>query len=137
MHRIVDIARIGPASRERLARAGIHTTDALLERCRDRHGRDAVSAQTGLREAQLVRWVQIADLLRIPGIALQEAALLQAAGVGTVDALGARDPQRLSVHLQIVNDVRSIAAQAPSPCTLSRWIDEAQRLARTSRRSAR
>ena len=127
-HRIEDIERIGPASRDLLVLAGIDTTEALLERCRDRIGRARVSAQTGLREAQLIRWVQIADLVRVPGVALEGAALLQAAGVETVDALAARDPQKLAARMRIVNEIRCIAAQAPSERTLSRWIEEARRL---------
>lgn len=89
--RINAIKDINAAHAAKLEAAGITTPDELLEKCAMPEGRKAVAAKTDISESQLLKWVNIADLMRLKGIEPEMSQLLDAAGVGTVTALkGAR-----------------------------------------------
>jgi predicted flap endonuclease-1-like 5' DNA nuclease len=81
--RIEDIEGIGPAYAEKLRAAGISDTDALLERCGPKKAREQLSSASGIAEARIPDWVNMADLFRIPGVGSEYAELLEAAGVGS------------------------------------------------------
>ncbi len=127
-HRIDEIGAIGPEHREKLTSAGIETTEALLERCSDRGGRLHLARQTGLREAQLMRWVGLADLFRVEGVESESAALLEAVGVETSSALGTHEAESLAVRMHVVNEMRRLAPATPSSKTLTAWIHQAREL---------
>ena len=84
VYKIDEIEGIGPAMGEKLMGAKIETTDDLLDRCSDPKGRDEIAAATGLSTSQLLKWTNMADLMRIKGIGRQYAELLEASGVDTV-----------------------------------------------------
>ena len=56
-YKIDDIEGIGPATKEKVARANIKTTDDLLKLCCDKKGRSEIASKTDCSEAQLLkRW---------------------------------------------------------------------------------
>ena len=81
---IEEIEGIGATYGATLGKAGIVSTAALLRRCADPRGRQAVAKETGLGEQHLLKWANLADLMRIKGIGPQWSELLEAAGVDLV-----------------------------------------------------
>lgn len=127
-YKIEEIEGIGPANAEKLARAGIHSSAILLRLCRTRKGRRATAHKTGIAETQLLKWANLADLMRIPGIGSEFSELLEAAGVDTVKELRSRNVENLTATLIEVNAKRKLTRIVPSAKTLSKWIDQAARL---------
>ncbi len=122
MNRVDKIEGIGPVYRAKLEAVGIGTTEALLEQCGARQGRQRIAAATELREAQLLKWVNIADLMRVNGVGKEYSQLLEAAGVDTVRELKMRNPDSLCAKLSEVNEQKKLARRAPTLPEVSAWI---------------
>lgn len=116
---------IGPVYRSKLEAAGIATTDSLLEQCGSREGRRRVASLTGLREAQLLKWVNCADLMRLRGIGKEYSQLLEAAGVDTVRELKMRNPDMLHAKLTEVNANKHLARRSPALHDVTSWVTAA------------
>ena len=124
---IVEVEGIGPAYAEKLASAGIATTDALIERCGSSSGREAVAAATGIGADQLLKWVNHVDLIRINGVGSEYADLLEAAGVDSPAELAQRNAANLAQTFQEVDAARpNWIRQIPSEATIAGWIAEAK-----------
>ena len=91
-YKIEDIEGIGPAYAKKLAAASITTTDHLLEKCCTPAGRKAVAEATGLSESVILKWSNMADLMRISGVGSQFSELLNGAGVDTIKELRTATP---------------------------------------------
>lgn len=129
MRRKVEaIEGVGPEYGERLRAAGVGTCPALLEAGRTPAGRAALAERTGISAVHILRWVNMADLFRISGVAGQRAELLERAGVDTVKELGVRDAESLSRKLAAVNDECRLSRTVPGVTTVRRWIEEAKSL---------
>ena len=127
-YKIEEIEGIGPANAKKLAHAGIHSTAILLRLCRTRKGRRATADKTGISETQLLKWANLADLMRIPGIGGEFSELLEAAGVDTLKELRSRNVDNLAATLLEVNAKRKLTRIVPSAKTLSKWVDQAAQL---------
>jgi predicted flap endonuclease-1-like 5' DNA nuclease len=127
-YRITEIEGIGPSFREKLQGAQIGSTDDLLEQCGSKQGRKSVAEKTGIGEAQLLKWANMADLMRISGIAGQFAELLEAAGVDTVKELGTRNGENLSAAMTEINEQKKLAKASPSAGTVKGWITQAKEI---------
>lgn len=124
--RIEDIEGIGPSIGAALRDAGIDSVDKLLEMCCDRRGRAAIASKTQLSETRILKWVNMADLFRIKGIAGQYAELLEAAGVDTVKELRNRLPENLTAKMSEVNAQRKLVRKVPSVKVVTSWIEQAR-----------
>lgn len=129
--KIEEIEGIGPAYRDKLGQAAIHTTDDLLHQCCGPKGRAEVAAKTGCSEAQLLKWANMADLMRITGIGPEFAELLEAAGVDTVKELRTRRSDNLSAKMAEVNETAKLTRRVPSEDQVSGWIQQAGTLEAT------
>ncbi len=127
-YKIQVIEGIGPAYEQKLVSANITTTDALLELCCDAKGRKAVAEKTGLRESQLLKWANMADLMRISGIGGEYAELLEAAGVDTVKELRHRNAEFLAAKMREVNAQKKLTRVVPSQRVVARWVEQAKAL---------
>lgn len=127
-YRIEDIEGIGPAFAEKLASVGIKNTDAFLKHCADRKGRKRVSNHADLSEKHLLKWANLADLMRISGIGPQYSELLEAAGVDTVKELRNRNAENLAARMKTVQQEKKLTRTAPGVSTVSRWIARAKEL---------
>ena len=128
-YRIEHVEGIGPTDAEKLAAAGIKTTTSLLKACGDRKGRQSVGEDTGISENHLLRWANLADLMRITGVGPRSSELLEAAGVVTVDELRSRSAASLAAGMKRVHAVTKITRTSPVPSIVQRWIDQAEELA--------
>ena len=125
---IDTIEGIGPAYRAKLVKVGIRTTDGLLKQCCDRKGRRQIADAAGLQPPQLLKWANLADLMRIRGIGRQYSELLEAAGVDTVKELRNRKPDNLTAAVRKVNAAKRLSKSTPSASMVSRWVRQAKAL---------
>jgi predicted flap endonuclease-1-like 5' DNA nuclease len=125
-YRIQEIEGIGRAYAGKLAKSGITSTGHLLAQCASAQGRKAVAQATGLDQSQLLKWANMADLMRISGVGEEYSELLEAAGVDTVKELKHRKADHLAARIEEVNAARKLVRQRPSVKQLAKWIEQAK-----------
>lgn len=125
-YKLDEIEGIGPTYRSKLEAAGIDNTDELLEKCGSSAGRKAIATETGISSGILLKWVAMADLMRISGIGGQFGELLKASGVDTIKELRVRRADNLASKLEAVNDDKRLARSTPSQSQVQRWIEAAK-----------
>lgn len=125
-YKIQEIEGIGPTYGQRLFDAGLKTTDALLKACGDPKGRKDTAAKTGFSEGQLLKWANMADLMRVSGIGQEFSELLEAAGVDTVKELRNRRADNLTEKMAEVNAVKKLTRAVPSVKTVTKWVEQAK-----------
>jgi predicted flap endonuclease-1-like 5' DNA nuclease len=85
----------------------------------------------GLDETQLLKWANMADLMRISGVGEEYSELLEAAGVDTVKELKQRKAENLAARMEEVNGAKKLVRRRPSVKQVTRWIEQAKSLAPT------
>lgn len=123
---IEDIEGIGPAYAEKLAAASIKNTEDLLSLCGAKSGRKQVAEQTGVSETHILKWANLADLMRVSGIGPQYSELLEAAGVDTVKELAQRNPANLAAALEKAKEEKKLTRAAPAASEVTRWVEAAK-----------
>jgi len=109
-------------------KAGIQTTQALLEQIAKVDARQKLAAKSGLTFARLSALAAQVDLLRIEGVGPSMVRLLQAAGVHHTRDLKGASPSDLRDKMKVANDVQQIAPVLPQEDVLRDWIAQASRL---------
>ena len=127
-YKIEEIEGIGPAYGEKLAAASITTTDDLLKLCCDAKGRKSTAEATGVSEKQLLKWVNMADLMRISGVGSEYSELLEAAGVDTVKELRTRNAENLAAKMAEINTEKKLTRLVPTEKVVSGWVEQAKSL---------
>ena len=127
-YKIEEIEGIGPAFGKKLSDAGIATTDDLLKACAASAGRKATAEKTGLNESLLLKWANMADLMRINGVGSEYSELLEAAGVDTVKELRNRNGDNLAAKMADVNQQKNLTRTVPSATTVNQWVEQAKAL---------
>jgi predicted flap endonuclease-1-like 5' DNA nuclease len=127
-YKIQEIEGIGPAYAEKLAAADIDSTDDLLKQCCDARGRKAVAEKTGVSEPQLLKWANMADLMRISGVGSEFSELLEAAGVDTVKELRNRNAENLAGMMAEINEKKKLTRAVPSAKAVAGWVEQARGL---------
>ena len=130
MAKVKEIEGIGPAYAEKLSAAGLTTTEALLEAGATPKGRADLAAKTGISDKLILRWVNMADLFRIKGVAEQYSDLLEAAGVDTVVELAQRKAENLQAKMVEVNTEKNLVRRVPTLAEVTSWVDQAKGLPR-------
>ena len=125
-YKIEEIQGIGPSFAEKLAAASISSTDNLLTLCCDRSGRKKTAEATGVSESLLLKWSNMADMMRISGIGPQFAELLEASGVDTVKELAQRNAENLATKMAEVNNDKNLTNAVPVSSVIQGWIDAAK-----------
>jgi len=127
-YKIEEIEGIGPAMAEKLAKAEIKTTADLLNACCDKKGRSSTSERSGCSTTQLLKWVNMADLMRVSGVGQEYSELLEAAGVDTVKELRNRNAANLTAAMIATNEEKKLTRATPSEKTVQGWIDQAKEM---------
>ncbi len=127
-YKIDEIEGIGPAYAKKLAEAKIKTTDDLLSFCCDAKGRKTVSEKCGVGEPQLLKWANMADLMRVSGVGSEYAELLEAAGVDTIKELRNRNAENLAAKMEEVNAQKKLTRAVPSAKVVTGWVEQAAKL---------
>jgi predicted flap endonuclease-1-like 5' DNA nuclease len=125
---IDEIEGIGPVYAEKLQAAGIRTTEAYLERAKDPKGRKALAEETGIDASRILKWANMADLMRINGVGEEYSELLEAAGVDTVKELKHRNAANLAAKMKEVNEDKKLVRQVPGEASVEKWVEQAKAL---------
>lgn len=128
--KIADIEGIGPAFAAKLNAAGVKSVEGLLKKGSCPEDRKTLSEATGIGDALILEWVNLADLYRIKGIGSEYSDLLEEAGVDTVVELANRVPQNLLDKLVEVNKTRNLVNKMPGLTQVADWIKQAKKLPR-------
>ena len=127
-YKIEEIEGIGPAYAEKLSAADVKTTDDLLKLCCDARGRKSTAEKTGVSAGQLLKWANMADLMRISGVGSEYSELLEAAGVDTVKELRNRNAENLAAKMAEVNEAKKLTRTVPSEKVVKGWVEQAKTL---------
>ncbi len=130
MANIVDVEGIGPKYAEKLQKAGVNTTDALLKAGMTPKGRKDLADKTGIGDALILKWVNHVDLYRIKGIGSEYSELLEAAGVDTVPELAQRNAVNLTQKMESINKEKKLVRKLPVESQVADWIEQAKKLPR-------
>ncbi|MEZ6195529.1 MAG: DUF4332 domain-containing protein [Planctomycetota bacterium] len=125
---IEEIEGIGPAYGEKLRAAKIKSTADFLKLCCDKSGRKKVATETGLSETLILKWANLADLMRLNGVGPQFSELLEAAGVDTVKELRQRRADNLATKMAEINAEKKLTRRVPDAAAIQGWIDEAKKI---------
>jgi predicted flap endonuclease-1-like 5' DNA nuclease len=120
------IAGIGPELVARLKARELHTTDDLLEAGKTFKARKELAAQLGINEQAVLRWVNLADRMRVKGVREPYAELLREAGVNTVKELKYRNPANLAEAMAAANRKRKLVRLLPKEKRIAGWIAQAR-----------
>lgn len=124
-YKINEIEGIGPAYAQKLSEVGIDTTSELLKLCCHKQGRQETAEKTGLSEAQLLKWANLADLMRVSGVGAEYSELLEAAGVDTIKELRTRNAENLASKMAEINSHKKLTRSVPSAKVVAKWVSGA------------
>jgi predicted flap endonuclease-1-like 5' DNA nuclease len=125
---IETIEGIGPIYAAKLKEIDISTTADLLDAGASRKGREELVEKTGVSSKLILKWVNIADLMRISGVGEEYSELLEAAGVDTVKELKMRNPDNLHQAMVQVNEQRKLVRRTPHLSEVQDWVEQAKQL---------
>lgn len=125
---IEKIEGIGASYAEKLGAVGIKKTDELLAQCGSARGRASIAESSSISEKLLLKWTNMADLMRISGVGEEFSELLEAAGVDTVKELQHRKAENLTARMQEVNEAKKLTRRVPSLAEVEKWINQAKQL---------
>lgn len=120
------IAGIGPELAARLKARELHTTEDLLEAGKTFKARKELAVQLGINEQAVLRWVNLADRMRVKGVREPYAELLREAGVNTVKELKYRNPANLAAGMAAANRKRKLVRLLPKEKRIAGWIAQAR-----------
>lgn len=122
---IAKIRAIAPFYAAKLKSVGIRSTRTLLKHTSTPKLRKELSDTTNIPIRLILDWANIADLTRVPGIALDYAELLVAAGVDTVKDLSRRNAANLVARMKDINRKKPRVDLLPSEKRVAGWIKSA------------
>lgn len=125
---IIDIEGVGAVFAAKLKGAGVTTTEGLLEKAKSPKLRKELAGSTGIDESRILKWANMADLMRIKGVGEEYSELLEAAGVDTVKELKGRVAANLTKAMAEANATRKLVRALPTESMVARWIAQAKEL---------
>lgn len=126
--RVADIKGLTAAARRTLEQAGITTIGSLLEETSTDRLHRSLARKLGVEESVLTDWVNRADLMRIKGIGMQFANLLESCGVASCRELRQRNSDNLLATLTTVNEKDALVSRLPTLAQVREWIARADEL---------
>lgn len=130
MTSLLEIEGIGESSAAKLKAAGVRSLEALLEAGKTPKARKELAEKSGIDESRLLKWVNMADLFRIKGVAEEYSELLEASGVDTVPELAQRNANNLYEKLSSVNSEKKLVRKMPTQTQVTSWVEQAKSLGR-------
>jgi len=130
MANLKKVEGIGAVYCEKLEKAGVATTGALLEKASTPKGRKALAEATEISGKLILEWVNHVDLFRVKGVGEEYADLLEEAGVDTVPELAQRNAANLLAKLTEVNAEKALVRRLPTASQVADWVAQAKGLPR-------
>ena len=128
---IEKIEGIGPVYAQKLLAVGVKTTQDLLDQGKSRKGRENLVENTGISATLVLKWVNMADMMRIRGVGEEYSELLEKAGVDTVKELRNRNPKNLHEALVQANEAHKLVRRLPTLSEVEGWIMAAKEVETT------
>lgn len=128
MARIDQVAGIGQREATKLRKAGVRTSNGLIEAASSRKERTQLAMATGIDPRDLQQWVNHSDLLRVKGVGAEYAELLVAAGVDTLRDLRRRNATALLAKIIGLNGDAKVVQRLPTEAMVDAWIEVAKEL---------
>jgi predicted flap endonuclease-1-like 5' DNA nuclease len=126
---VADVPRlVSSAEAEKLHKAGVETTEQLLDKAAKAKDRKTLAKASGLKPAALLDLARRCDLLRLKGVGSEMVLLLEAAGVKTTAALGKLTSAGLMESITKANQAKKITEKPPTEPQVGDWIAQAQKL---------
>jgi predicted flap endonuclease-1-like 5' DNA nuclease len=123
---VEDLLGVGPTYGEKLRKSGVKDTSALLTATDNSYRRHKLADDTGIPYPIVLRLSQSVELMKIDGVGVREANLLQAIGVESVAELAQRDVKNLTDRLGEANAFKPhFVDHAPSLNVVAGWIGQA------------
>jgi predicted flap endonuclease-1-like 5' DNA nuclease len=115
-------------SAQRRVDSGIDTTEKLLEVAATKKGRRDLAKNTRIPQSLLLRWANLADLLRVKGIGKKYMNLLKEAEVVSISELSIRDPEELHAKIIETNENKRFGKMDPRLSDVQSWIEQSKQL---------
>lgn len=112
----------------KLAKAGVGTTEELLQKAAKPKDRKTLAKASGLSAGAVLDLARRCDLLRIKGIGPEMVLLLEAAGVKTAADLSKKEAAALTTEAAQANKAKKITEKPPTEPQFQDWIDQAKKL---------
>lgn len=126
---VADVPRLVPAADvDKLHKAGIETTEQLLDKAAKAKDRKGLAKASGLKPAALLELARRCDLLRLKGVGSEMVLLLEAGGIKTTADLAKQEAPALMSALTKANQAKKITEKPPTEPQISDWIGQAQKL---------
>jgi hypothetical protein len=126
---VADVPRlVPPADVDKLHKAGVETTEQLLDKAATGKDRKALAKASGLKPGALLDLARRCDLLRLKGVGSEMVLLLEAAGVKTTAELGKLTAPGLMESITKANQAKKITEKPPTEPQVGDWIAQAQKL---------
>jgi predicted flap endonuclease-1-like 5' DNA nuclease len=109
-------------------RGHIDSVQELLAEGATPQGRAELHSQTSLSPKLILRWVQLADLMRVEGVGSDDSQLLLDAGITSASELAIQDPKALLKELSRVKEEQGSVRGLPRLEQLADWIRKASEL---------
>jgi predicted flap endonuclease-1-like 5' DNA nuclease len=130
MAKLEYIEGVGEVFAQKLAAAGVGSTDALLKMGATPKGRKTIAEKSGISEKLILEWVNHVDLFRVKGVGQEYADLLEEAGVDTIPELALRKPDHLVKKMEEVNTAKKLVRRVPVLSQVESWVEQAKKLPR-------
>ena len=122
------IEDIESSTLSKLADQNVKTTKQLWKFCSDEDKVYDLAAKIGVEDFAIHRWVSISQLLRVANIEADDANLLEATEIYSLEDLAAQKPVRLGEKLTKNNERENILEEIPDEEKLAGWIEHAQHI---------
>ena len=122
------ITDIEASTLTKLSAANIGSTKDLWKACDTEEAILDLATKVGVEDFAIQRWVSISQLLRVANIEADDAILLEATEIYTLQDLATQKPARLKEKLAKSNSRENILDAVPAEEKLQGWIEHAQHI---------
>ncbi len=130
--RVAEMMVVAPAltaaSAVKLHESGVDEAEELQTKAATVEGRKELAKAADVDHVMVQDWAHSIDLSRVRGLGPKYLALLNAAGIETVDELAEYDADDLAGLLLTVNEEDHLVGHMPSADSVAYWVEQAREL---------
>ncbi len=124
---IKDIEGMNEDLATKLASAGVKLLEDLIKL--SKKDVSALAKKTGIPQKTIDTWQEHADMIRIKGIGVVYADLLNLVGVDSVKELATRVPKNLFTKVeQFLKEHPGVVQKVPTLADIEKWVAEAKKI---------
>lgn len=126
-YRIIDIEGIGKTYADKLQQVGVRSTSDLLFKAVTPEDRKRLARSAKISPKRILRWTNLADLMRLKGIGREYSELLEKVGVDTVPELAQRNSKHLHKVIEEFDISKTrLVRRKPSCGEIESWVEQAK-----------